>query len=341
VSTGVFLQDFEGIAYTNPARNSVFISDESPAGPNVRELNLATGTSFQALSIPSVIQMNERTNRGFESLTRSPDATTMWAANEQALTVDGPESTSSVGTVVRLVKFNVAGNTVSTGPQYAYKVNPIHGTSTLGSPQSGLSDLTAMPDGTLLALERSVAVADTVYITRIFELNFAGATDVSVGALGSGLSGQTYTSITKSNVFSGAADGASGQNMEGLALGPRLANGSWVLLGVVDNANGGDPLSLNTIVAFTATASATGDFDGDGDADGADFVLWQRGLGKTVGAKLSEGDGDRDGDVDAADLAVWQSAFAEATPASVPEPATHMIVATLLGTFTAGRRRSG
>lgn len=336
VSTGVNTQDFEGIAYTNAARNSVFLADESPAGPNVRELNLATGMLLQTLSVPGVIKDNERSNRGFESLTRTPDATTMWAATQEAITVDGPVSTSSNGTVVRLLRFDVTGNTVTTGPQFAYRLEPIHGTSAVGSPQSGLSDLASLPDGTLLAFERSVAVATPLYLTRIYELDFTSATDVSVGALGAGLIDQTYTTVGKTNIYTGAIDGASGQNMEGLTLGPRLANGSWVMLGAVDN---GDPGSMNTLVAFTATANVTGDFDEDGDADGADFVLWQRGLGKTIGAKLNEGDGDRDGDVDAVDLSLWQSALTESTPASVPEPGTAVLAAAFSLAFAARRMR--
>lgn len=334
VSTGVNTQDFEGIAYTNATRNSVFLADESPAGPNVRELNLATGTLFQTLTVPAVIKDNERSNRGFESLTRTPDGTTMWAATQEALTVDGPVSTSSVGSVVRLLRFDVSGKTVTTGPQYAYLIEPIH--STIGSQQSGLADLASMPDGTVITLERSLAVASPLYLTRIYELDFAGATDVSVGALGAGLIDQTYTTVSKTNIYTGAIDGASGQNMEGLTLGPRLANGSWVMLGVVDN---GDPGSMNTLVAFTATANVTGDFDGDGDADGSDFLAWQLGLGKTVGAKLSEGDGDRDGDVDAADLAVWQGAFVMAAGVAVPEPNGAVLAVGYSFALAAGRRR--
>jgi redox-sensitive bicupin YhaK (pirin superfamily) len=69
------------------------------------------------VAVPAVIKDNERSNRGFESLTRTRDATTMWAATEEALLVDGPGTTPSNGSVVRLVKFDVDGNTVATGPQ--------------------------------------------------------------------------------------------------------------------------------------------------------------------------------------------------------------------------------
>ena len=112
--------------------------------------------------------------------------------------------------------------------------------------------------------------------------------------------------------------------MEGLVLGPQLANGSWVLLGVVDDGNG-EVGSSNTIVAFTATPVVSADFNADGVVDGADFLQWQRGSGKTIGATHQEGDANRDGAVNGADLEVWKGAFA--APAidgttTIPEPAT-------------------
>ena len=311
--------DFEGIAYTNPERNSVFLAAET--GAHLREVSLATGAELQNGAVPTLFN-NRRGNLGTESLARSLDGTAMWTANEQALTIDGPVSTAVAGTNVRLLKLNVADNATSAGPQYAYHVEPIHGASTLGSPQSGLSDLTLMPDGTLLALERSVAVATPIYLNRIYEINPTGATDVSVAPFNAGLVGQTFTPVGKSLLWSGPIDASFGQNMEGLTLGPQLANGDWSLIGVVDN---GDGNSGNTIVAFTATPVASADFNADGVVDGADFLQWQRSNGKTIGATHQEGDANRDGAVNDADLELWKGAFAapavNATTA-IPEPAT-------------------
>jgi hypothetical protein len=59
----------------------------------------------------------------------------------------------------------------------------------------------------------------------------------------------------------------------------------------------------------SAAGSFIGDFDGDGDVDGRDFLVWQRGYGRTAGATYSDGDATRDGDVDGKDLAVWQATY--------------------------------
>src|SRR5262245_57416724 len=60
--------DYEGIAFTSPARDSVFVSEEST--PGVHEHSLATGARLKSVTLPTVFQ-NDRDNRGFEALTRS------------------------------------------------------------------------------------------------------------------------------------------------------------------------------------------------------------------------------------------------------------------------------
>jgi hypothetical protein len=52
----------------------------------------------------------------------------------------------------------------------------------------------------------------------------------------------------------------------------------------------------------------TGDFDEDSKVDGADFLVWQRGLGTPL-ATLTVGDADGDDDVDHDDLDVWKRQF--------------------------------
>jgi predicted outer membrane repeat protein len=55
-------------------------------------------------------------------------------------------------------------------------------------------------------------------------------------------------------------------------------------------------------------ADCDADFDHDGDVDGRDFLIWQRGFGKT-NPQHSDGDADFDGDVDGDDLACWQAHY--------------------------------
>ena len=79
--------DYEGIAYTGTARNSVFVSEENT--PTIREFRLSDGAVLQTISLPAVFQQT-RANRGLESLTRSVDGSTMWTANEECLRSTAP-----------------------------------------------------------------------------------------------------------------------------------------------------------------------------------------------------------------------------------------------------------
>ncbi|HMP07699.1 MAG TPA: hypothetical protein PJ982_15215, partial [Lacipirellulaceae bacterium] len=93
-----------------------------------------------------------------------------------------------------------------------------------------------------------------------------------------------------------------------------------------------DEIRLGTTYAAVAPIAGPGgddaDFNGDGVVDGADFVIWQRGLG--VGTTNSQGDANGDNFVNGADLEVWRSQFsptAQGAAAGVPEPASAAVAA--------------
>jgi hypothetical protein len=217
--------DFEGIAYTDAGRNSVFISEEG--SPGVREYDLSDGSLLQILSVPSVFG-NVRANRGFEALSRRPDGSEMITAVEQALTVDGADGSSTIeGTISRWLHYAVDGTTATPAEQWAYRVEPVHDTP-VGGIGSGLAELVVLPNGSWLALERSEAGGE--FLTRIFHVERTGATNVSLGALGSGLAGETYTALSKTLLYSDDRF----QKLEGLALGPKLGGARHALLGVED-----------------------------------------------------------------------------------------------------------
>lgn len=284
--------DFEGIAL-GPT-GSVLISEEST--PTVRRYNVTTGAQIAAISLPAVFA-NSRSNNALESLTRVPNSDTYWTANEAALTVDGPTANTTHGTLVRLQRFDYdESGTLSIGPQFAYSVDPIHiGTTTDSNTRSGLVDLVALPDGSLLTLERSLGIPFSPlyqYENRIYRVSLAGATDVSQSPFNAGLSGQSYTPAMKTLLWKGQVGGVVGQNMEGLALGPQLSGGNWTLLGVVDNGGSGS----NTLASFALAPAIAGDFNGDGSVDAADYIAWRKGFGSTFVAN---------------DFDIWRSHFGQ------------------------------
>ncbi len=320
--------DYEGIAYTGPARNSVFVSEETTSG--VHEHSLATGVRLQSVGLPNVFQADIG-NRGLESLTRSVDGTTMWTANEEALSVDGPLATQAHGTTVRLQRLTDNGVTVSAGPQFAYNVDPIHAGN--DPDRSGLADLVMLPDSTLLALERSRTQSISLQ-NRVYQVDFTGATDISTPAYAAGLDGKSFTPVGKSLLWTGSAAG----NMEGIALGPQLAGNRWVLLSVFDNAGFGP----NFIASFelTHTSPIVGDYNCSGSVDNDDYALWSQSFGSS-GSFAADGNGN--GAVDAADYVVWRAnssaakdSNVRASSQTIPEPNSELLLvlsASLAGAF--------
>ncbi len=224
--------DMEGCAF-DPASGKVWISQETNA--LIREFDPATGTLLRSAPVP-VIQKQYYGNYSLEALTISGDGMTMWTANEEALKVDGNLATNTVGSVVRLTRFtreSVYDNWTPNG-EWAYETQPI-GTVKDEHTRSGVSGLCALPDGTLLVLERRCYDGGFFpdFNIRIYQVNFSGATDVS--ALSS-LKGATYTKTTKTLLWQ-YTHGSDMPNYEGMCLGPSLNDGSCVIVLVSDGGS--------------------------------------------------------------------------------------------------------
>jgi len=127
------------------------------------------------------------------------------------------------------------------------------------------------------------------------------------------------------NINDGFVDGLSQSdvdNVEHLYL-TDLASGTYTLKVTSEDIASDFGIAWRTSTRFEV---ASADFDGGGDTNGADFLAWQRGFGKLVGAARADGDADGDGDVDGDDLAIFSEVFGggEALLSSslllVPEP---------------------
>ncbi|QDT73564.1 dockerin type I domain-containing protein [Lacipirellula limnantheis] len=93
---------------------------------------------------------------------------------------------------------------------------------------------------------------------------------------------------------------------------------------------------------YLLAAASNADFNSDGSIDGADFLIWQRGLGLTGQTGKTNGDANSDTVVDAADLAIWKTTFgttpAAAAVGAVPEPATYVLGALAVLGLAVARR---
>jgi hypothetical protein len=219
--------DSEGIALS-PERTSAWVSDEINSA--ISQFSLATGLMLGSVAVPSIYRpANVQSNRGLESL--SYGVSTLWTANEEALTQDGPLSTTSAGSWVRIQRFGGADLTPES--QYAYRTDPIAAMSPFTtSERSGLVDVLALPDGQVLTLERELGGFIPLYRTRIYLLDLDGATDVSAVP---SLSAGGFTPAAKTLLWQGFFTST---NYEGITLGPVLRDGSSPLILVSDDGQG-------------------------------------------------------------------------------------------------------
>ena len=229
-------QDAEGIA-RDPLCGTIWVSDEADA--SIREYEVGSGKrTGRAVDVPRVMRDEMRGNLSLESLTISPDGKVMWTANEEALKVDGEAAMVGRGTMVRLVKFvrtDGASAWVLDG-MWAYLCEAVGENHPV---KSGVSDLCALPDGTVLVLERECSYG-TLGVARIYRPRFDMATDIrEVASLTNAVylaarKGAALVELRDGEQFGGGIAQASVACYEGLCLGPENGDGSYNLMVVSD-----------------------------------------------------------------------------------------------------------
>lgn len=249
-------EDREGIAY-DPARREIWIANEQTGVdrrlPSIERhtmdgIRVAVLRPGSDLSLAPFLRC--RSNKGFESLTRAPDGSVFWTANEDALIPDGPVASDTTQAVVRLVQL---GPDFQPRAQFAYRLdswtrkirNPA---LVAGREISGVSDLAALPGGRLLVLERAFSGdirGNASLRSRLYLVDTAGATDLSAAEFRDGLAGRQYTEARKALLWE-RQWGLTNSNFEGMTLGPALTDGSRLLVLIADN-NGGSAQALFTL----------------------------------------------------------------------------------------------
>jgi uncharacterized repeat protein (TIGR01451 family) len=260
--------DPEGIALSG--NGTIFVSSEGEARPDlgasrvtnpfIKEFSLTTGQEIRSFTVPTkflpkiqdtngdgIVNTGDtqtagiRNNLAFESLTITPDQQTLFTATENALFQDGAVATPTAGTSSRIVQFNVATGLAE--KEFVYVTDPvaIAPTPTTAFSTNGLVDLLAIDNrGTMLALERSFSTgaAGTGNTIKIYEISLQGAQDVSgldslnVLALPTGpqpVQKRLLLNLDDLKLSTGL------DNVEGLAFGPKLADGRQSIVLVSDN----------------------------------------------------------------------------------------------------------
>ena len=175
-----------------------------------------------------------RNNQAFEGMSFTPDGASIWVALEGPMYQDGPVPTPSHGAVNRITRFGRDGKVLG---QYAYALEPLAAAPGAGrAADNGISEILALDQDSLLVLERAGVQDDAGryrnYV-RLYQADAAGATDIA--ALPS-LNAMSVVPMKKRLVLDLDQAGlARVDNLEGMAFGPRLANGHASLVLISDD----------------------------------------------------------------------------------------------------------
>lgn len=241
--------DPEGIALTD--KGTVFISSEGNAeqllAPFIKEFSLSSGRQVKTLAVAEKFlpvasrKSGIRNNLAFESLTITPDQKNLFTATENALIQDGPSSAPKTSSRCRILQYNLftskrlRKSEPKASREFLYLTQPVAATLNLpGIFSSGLVDLVALDNqGHFLSLERSFdGLGNTI---QLFEVSLERADDISGIDSLSAVNLNKIQPAQKQLLLDFKELDLPLDNIEGLSLGPDLADGRRSLIVVSDN----------------------------------------------------------------------------------------------------------
>ncbi len=231
--------DPEGIALST--HRSIYLSSEGVtqqnAPPFLEEFDL-TGLWQRSFSVPQRYLRHETegeqvqgiaNNLGFESLTLNPGGDRLFTATESALIQD-VDMASEQPLASRLLHYWVGEPEPFLVSEHAYPLGP----APSGAIAQGLVELISIDSGGhFVGLERSYSPFGG-YGAQIFQVATGGATDTTKIVSLKGLL-PNIEPAKKRLVLDLSQLGITLENLEGMALGPQLKDGSQSLLLVSDN----------------------------------------------------------------------------------------------------------
>ncbi len=224
-------RDEEGICFV-PLSNTIFTSGE--ADHDVIEYTLQGQLTGRRLAVPEVFR-TAYSDYSLESLTYNAMTHRFWTTSEHTLSADGPE-TGIHYKHPNLLRLQSFGDDLQPCEQYWYLTDSSLVTSEKGRDILGVSDLAALDDGRLLVLEREARITPkkigSFVHVKIYLVHPGRQSDEGSHPQRP-LSKQLLTEFrTKMNLTA-----RSFANYEGMCVGPRLADGSILLLLVADSQN--------------------------------------------------------------------------------------------------------
>lgn len=231
--------DPESIALT--PRRTLIITSEGDASllidPFVREFG-RNGRQLTNLPVPGYYDpapggsAGVRNNLAFESGGFSPDGAFYFTGTENALAQDGPSATVTMSSPARLLRYDSSGRL---DREFVYVVEPVPAAPIPpdGFAVNGLVDVLPLSATRSVAMERSFSVG-VGNDARLYLVDTAAASNVrGRPTLPADLS--SVRPVHKTLLFDLDALGIVLDNLEGLTLGPTLADGRQTVLIVSDN----------------------------------------------------------------------------------------------------------
>lgn len=201
-------RDAEGIVYF-PPQKTVFISGEQDN--QVLEYDMKGRPTRRGIIMPAIFK-KAVPNRGLEALAYNEHTQLFWTTTERPLPGDSALVLCSFNEDFQLVK------------QFGYVMDAPTAEATEGSHVHGVSEMTALDDGSLLVLEREVFIPEEKFGAwancKLFQ--FSPDADAQ----------KHLVHEWKTDISLFHQDFA---NYEGMCLGPQLEDGSQVILLVADS----------------------------------------------------------------------------------------------------------
>lgn len=226
LTSGLPNRDEEGICFV-PQTNSIFVSGE--ADGQVLEYNMEGLLTGRRLAMPEVFS-TAYPNASLEALTYNASTHRFWTTSENTLKADGqkPSLENKVRNRLRLQSF---GDDLSPKEQYWYESDTTMVRKHKGRSILGVSGLAALDDGSLVVLERELFFPKKKIgsFTHVKLYLVRPSAQQPGEVLEKTLLAEFRTRINLSR--RGFA------NYEGICAGPKLADGSLLLLLVCDSQN--------------------------------------------------------------------------------------------------------
>jgi 3',5'-cyclic-nucleotide phosphodiesterase len=205
-----------------------------------------------------------RENLSFEAATITPDGSTLYVANEQALVQDGDMSTADAGSPIRIVEYDLTGDAPTVVGEYVYRTEPLFVRPAEGkSGDNGVPGIAYVghitPEIDLIVMERSYVSGAGNHIglfgVKLDPYVYDREKILATEALADPDAPYTGFTVHKIPLLRISDDPAQTDidfdpdNMEAIAVGPQLENGNYTLILASDN-NFNPKYQRNVFAAF-------------------------------------------------------------------------------------------